>query len=596
MRILVVEDELLIAGDLRQALEAMGHSVAAQLPADGDVLRAVAEARPDLVLLDIHLRGELDGVETAQRIRARHGVPVVFLTAHADHEAVRQAALSEPLGYLVKPLNARELRVTLELAAYKLQMERRLRDSEARLATTLRSIGDAVIATDTAGHVTFINPAAARLVGLGPEGAVGRELGAVLRLVDTGTGEPLADLTARAIAAGESVTLAQPARLIAADGTERLVADSAAPLIADSGAVTGAVIVLHDVTAQQRAEAAQRRRTLEVTALSELAGDLLRCGSPEEAYAVIARAARRLFPGDAGALYIRRAGAPALQPVVAWGAVASVGGQLHDGNCWALQHGRLHTPLEPQRACACTGAPERPQRSYCVPLMAEAEILGLLHIQIDGAQPAPDDPEEGQRRSRLALAVAEHAALGLANIRLRETLREQAIRDPLTGLYNRRYLEATLERELRRAARNHYPVGIIVLDIDHFKHYNDAYGHDAGDTVLRALGIFLLGSVRADDIVCRFGGEEFVLVLPSAPQAAALARAEQICAGARGLRVSHQERSLGPITVSLGVTTLPEEELSFAAALARADAALYEAKRGGRDRAVLYGYDGAGPL
>jgi diguanylate cyclase (GGDEF)-like protein len=227
--------------------------------------------------------------------------------------------------------------------------------------------------------------------------------------------------------------------------------------------------------------------------------------------------------------------------------------------------------------------------------MAEAETLGLLHIQLDAARPLPDDHEEGRRRSRLALAVAEHAALGLANIRLRETLREQAIRDPLTGLYNRRYLEATLERELRRAARNRHPVGIIVLDIDHFKHYNDTYGHDAGDTVLRALGIFLLGSVRADDIVCRYGGEEFVLVLPSAPQAAALARAEQICRGVRALRVSHQERSLGPITVSLGITTMPEDELSFAAALARADAALYAAKRGGRDRAVLHSHEDATP-
>jgi diguanylate cyclase (GGDEF)-like protein len=170
---------------------------------------------------------------------------------------------------------------------------------------------------------------------------------------------------------------------------------------------------------------------------------------------------------------------------------------------------------------------------------------------------------------------------------LREALRAQSTKDPLTGLYNRRYLQEMLDREIRRAIRSEQHLGVLMLDLDHFKKFNDTYGHEAGDAVLRETASFLVRSIRVEDFVCRYGGEEFVVVLPTADLRAAEARAERIRSKLRDLVVMHDGRSLGVITVSVGVAALPDHGMSEKELLQAADAALYRAKRGGRDRVVV---------
>jgi diguanylate cyclase (GGDEF)-like protein len=175
------------------------------------------------------------------------------------------------------------------------------------------------------------------------------------------------------------------------------------------------------------------------------------------------------------------------------------------------------------------------------------------------------------------------AALQQAN----QKLQQQTIRDMLTGLHNRRYLDETLPRELQRAARQRQTLGVIMLDIDHFKHYNDTYGHDAGDALLRAVGAFLLQSIRGDDIACRYGGEEFTLVLPGASLDDTRQRAEAIRAGVQALVVEHEGQTLEKITVSLGVTVFSDYRATADLLIRSADQALYQAKRSGRDRVVV---------
>jgi diguanylate cyclase (GGDEF)-like protein len=157
----------------------------------------------------------------------------------------------------------------------------------------------------------------------------------------------------------------------------------------------------------------------------------------------------------------------------------------------------------------------------------------------------------------------------------------------LTGLYNRRYLTEMLEREIRRAVRAAQSLGVLILDLDHFKKFNDTYGHEAGDTVLRETASFLGKSIRVEDIACRFGGEEFVIILPTADLNSARVRAEKIRSKIRELAVLHQGQSLGMITVSIGVAALPEHGTDPKALLEAADAALYRAKREGRDRVAV---------
>ena len=186
----------------------------------------------------------------------------------------------------------------------------------------------------------------------------------------------------------------------------------------------------------------------------------------------------------------------------------------------------------------------------------------------------------------LKTTFAAQVGLSIANIRLREALRTQSIKDPLTGLYNRRYLTEMLDREIRRAVRAEQSLGLLMLDLDHFKNFNDTYGHDAGDTVLREAALFLIKSIRAEDVVCRFGGEEFVVILPTADLNAALARAERIRSKVRELTVLHQGQAVGIVTMSIGVAALPDHGVTPGALLESADAALYRAKREGRDRVV----------
>jgi diguanylate cyclase (GGDEF)-like protein len=190
---------------------------------------------------------------------------------------------------------------------------------------------------------------------------------------------------------------------------------------------------------------------------------------------------------------------------------------------------------------------------------------------------------------QLAETVADRVSLALVNLRLRETMRQQSIRDPLTNLFNRRYLEETLERETQRAARRGLPLGIIMLDIDHFKNFNDTFGHAAGDALLRELGTFLRLHVRQEDIPCRYGGEEFTLILPEATRDVTRQRAETLCREVAQLRVQHAGQPLGAVTLSLGVAVFPDQGATGETVLRAADAALYAAKRLGRNRVAVAG-------
>jgi len=189
----------------------------------------------------------------------------------------------------------------------------------------------------------------------------------------------------------------------------------------------------------------------------------------------------------------------------------------------------------------------------------------------------------------LALRVSDHLGLALAKLKLQETLQNLSVRDPLTGLFNRRYMEESMERELLRAERQGKQVGVIMVDIDHFKRFNDTFGHDGGDALLRELSKFLQQHVRGSDIVCRYGGEEFTLILPEASLEVTHQRAKQIRETVKDLRIHQGQKVLDPISLSLGLAVFPVHGTNHRAILQAADVALYRAKETGRDRVCLAG-------
>jgi diguanylate cyclase (GGDEF)-like protein len=250
--------------------------------------------------------------------------------------------------------------------------------------------------------------------------------------------------------------------------------------------------------------------------------------------------------------------------------------------CWALRTGHAHLVLAGDLTAPCAHAAGVNHTYLCIPILAQGETLGIVHFQATDEAPELDASEISFKTT-----FAAQVGLSIANIRLREALRIQSVRDTLTGLYNRRYLEEVLEREVRRAARAAQTLGVLMIDLDHFKKFNDTYGHDAGDAVLREAGALLSKGIRAEDFVCRFGGEEFVVILPTANLEAACARAERLRLKMKDLTVLHQSRSMGMLTISIGVAVFPEHGASPKELMVAADAALYEAKRGGRDQVAV---------
>jgi diguanylate cyclase (GGDEF)-like protein len=182
---------------------------------------------------------------------------------------------------------------------------------------------------------------------------------------------------------------------------------------------------------------------------------------------------------------------------------------------------------------------------------------------------------------------SEQISLALSNLRLREALRQQSIRDPLTGLFNRRYLEESLVIEVERAKRSSALFSVIMMDVDHFKRFNDTHGHDAADAVLKALAGFLVRQLRGGDIACRYGGEEFTVIMPGTSLEVAQKRANQLCEGVRMLTVDFKGQALGPLSLSAGLATYPLHGETAEAVLQAADTALYQAKHAGRDQVTI---------
>ncbi|MDR3574399.1 MAG: diguanylate cyclase [Anaerolineaceae bacterium] len=328
------------------------------------------------------------------------------------------------------------------------------------------------------------------------------------------------------------------------------------------------------------------QRNQEVTLLNEMGDRLQKCASVEEAYAVIAEFSLKLFPSQSGALYMLDPFRDILVAVATWGDPAMVGISFPPNDCWALRFGHKHIVKDEGAGPHCVHLPENPADAMlpyaCIPLIIQDDTLGVYHLR--------GLPARSQGAwDHLAVSVAEYIAVSLANLNLRETLRIQSIRDTLTGLYNRRYLEEALVREIRRAVRYQHQVVLIMLDIDEFKNYNDTIGHEAGDTVLRMLGGFLLENIRGGDIVCRYGGDEIVVILPEVSLEDGRRRAEQLREGVKNLEITINGRLLNDFTISLGVASFPEHGLTAETLLRAADAALYHAKENGRDYVAVGG-------
>ena len=340
------------------------------------------------------------------------------------------------------------------------------------------------------------------------------------------------------------------------------------------------------VSESRGAELAKRNR--DAALLRTLSENLQSCVSLGESYEVIAKRMPLLLPETAGTVFLLDASRARNEAVAKWGAPsAGVEDVFLPEDCHAVRRGRLYHVADSAGEPNCRHFSGAPPGSYvCAPLATQNEVIGMMHLQRSSAS--------AQRwlctdeKLSLISGASEYVGLAVANLGLREKLREQAMHDKLTGLYNRHYVEEWFGLELHRAQRHGRPVAAIMLDIDHFKRFNDSHGHEAGDLVLRELAGVLRRLARQSDVASRYGGEEFLVLLPECPFDAALRKAEQLREEAAKLKLEHNDRALGSVTVSIGVAAFPDHAQEAKALLRCADEALYDAKAAGRDRVVGY--------
>ncbi len=416
IRILIVEDEGLIARDIEDMVRHAGYEICAVVGTGEEAVEKAETAHPDLILMDIILGGEMDGVEAAEKIRDQFSIPIIYLTAHTDENTLQRAKLTEPVGYTLKPVEQKELMTVIEMALYKHQMEIKLKERQAWLTTILQSIGEGVIATDKFGNITFMNPIAEKLTGWNQPESIGKSLTSVLHLMDEDTGK------------------------------------------------------------------------------------LVRLGIPE----LLANTA--------------------LNPV--------------NGNIQIVNYVDK-TPIE------LTSTAIRDEKE---------NTCGLVLVLHD---------------------LTERK-------RYEEKLRYNAVTDHLTALPNRFLFFDRLNMALAQAQRDFQKLGVLMLDLDEFKKVNDTHGHNIGDQLLKGVADRLLGMFRKGDTIARWGGDEFILLLPEIRQA-------EVAKNVAGRILDSFNKPFEfdglkiMITASIGVAIFADDGSDADTLIKNADIAMYNAKAAGRN-------------
>ncbi|WP_056446330.1 EAL domain-containing protein [Massilia sp. Root335] len=544
--LLVVEDESVVAMDLDGQLHDMGYRVCGCVDNGRAAIERARSDRPDLILMDIVLKGEIDGVAAAAQIARELHIPVLFLTAYSDDQTVERAAGAWPYGYLTKPFQNRELRAGIEVALRKADVERKLRESERWLAAVLRGVGDAVIATDAVGRVGLANPAAERLLGL--DGLEGRLAAEVVRLRDPVGGAVLALVPDTLHATRQCAPACRAALLDGHDGAAIPVDYTIGTISDDAGRLGGLAIVLHDVRERVAAQERLARSEHRFRGAFDNAPLGLALIDDGNRFVRVNRALCRLLGVDAGRLV---------------GADQAAFGDASDN---AIEKEFLRDLVQGRSEAVQYERRYHGRDGQVIWALVSASLL-----------PANADPEQFlvQINDVTERKRAEHALEHLAH------------HDALTGVANRTLLNEEVEHEIAVARRQKSRLAVVFLDLDYFKHVNDSLGHEAGDMVLKEISARLTRTVRTIDIVGRMGGDEFVVVLCGVTDTrGVLALTDKLrteCA--KPMTVGAHEVRLA---VSMGVSLFPDDAQDFRTLLRFADSALYQAKGEGRNNVQFY--------
>src|SRR5450830_281362 len=388
-------------------------------------------------------------------------------------------------------------------------------------------------------------------------------------------------------------------RLRRVDETYRYVFDCGEPFLSEDGKFQGFIGSSTDITELKEFQEELRRshrqmeeHSIAMRLINEMNSYLQVCRSLEETYPVVTYYIQQLFPKYSGGLYLLNETKTMVESVVAWGTHTEYNRPLIlPDDCWALRQGKVHTVQHSHDGLFCQHLVNSTEYGYtCVPLIAQGDMIGMLHIQFPAQikqSSGKDADQQLQDQLHLINMTADNLGLSLVSLKLREALKSQSIRDPLTQLFNRRYMEETFARELSGCERAKSRLEVMMIDIDHFKEYNDTYGHDVGDYVLKQVSSYIKDQFRSCDMPCRYGGEEFLVIMPNTSQNIAKERAEVLRAGIETLDLTYQGKMIRSVTISIGISSYPNNALTVDSLIKAADLALYQAKAVGRNTVVV---------
>jgi diguanylate cyclase (GGDEF)-like protein/PAS domain S-box-containing protein len=478
------------------------------------------------------------------------------------------------------------------------QTEGALRESEERYRTLVESAAEGIlIANSETRKLQYANSAFCTMLGYSQEELTKMSVSDIHP--KTSLEQVFADFAAQA--RGEKI-LSSALPCLKKDGTIVYADIKAAKAIIDGRECN--IGFFTDVTERKQAEdkIEQAQETLVIlnnkleergrqnSLLSEMRELLQSCSTVQEMPTIVISYVAKVLPGTDGALFLLSNSRTDLQSVARWGDFP----EDADNNifapdaCWGLRRGRVYAVEDMKIGPICPHLKQPSSTAYiCLPLIGRGETLGLLHLGTKRSVQEDDRQWNIAELKDTAIMFAQYLSLSIANIKLSEKLASQSIRDTLTGLFNRRYMEETIQREILRAARKQTKIGIVMADIDHFKQINDTYGHEAGDEFLMKLADFFKTKTRGSDIACRYGGEEFILILPESSVEDTYKRADYLREEIKKMKVYFRGQLLPSITLSFGIATYPDHGIDTDELMRVADTALYKAKEEGRDRVIV---------
>lgn len=559
-----------------------------------DILKTV---QVDGVLLNFCLP-DLDGIEFLKQLQSDFfysHFAIIILTEFENETVVVESMQNSAQDYLIKDhLTSENLYKSLHSAIERVKLHRKLEQSEKQFRVIFEQAAVGIYHINLVGEFLRFNEKFTQIIGYSLEELKEKVLEEIIFNEDLPTyKKQLKRLLNNQI---KIFTLEQ--RLV--DFNEKLIwinltvsiinkkgghPDYLMGIVEDIQERKQTEIQLKNANRQLKAIVEQlAKQNQERTLLSRVSQYLQACNNLEEAYNILADLIQPLFTDCSLGIYQLNDQQTIATLVSSSGDSLNSKQEFRVSECWALRQGKAHynNVAHSQLFCPHVETSLMTKATLCYPFIAQGKTLGILYVSANSQSQLTPETEN------LAEIVSDYINLSLANLKLQEDLKEQSIRDSLTGLFNRRYLYEFLKKEIAKSQRYKTEIGIILMDIDHFKQINDNYSHGLGDVVLEEIGEFLSNNIRESDIACRYGGEEFILIFPHASLKDTYQRAEALRKKIKCLNFRYQEYYLNTVTVSMGVANFPQHGVTGEETVHHADLALYAAKKQGRDRTIIY--------